>query len=239
MPYAERKGDEKRGRNIRVVQIRWLDPLLRMAPSLSPRRIIIIDAADDLEVGAANALLKSLEEPPAHTSFFLISHAPGRLLPTIRSRCRVLRFAPLGDVELREVLRDHMPRADPAELDTLAAAGAGRPGKALAFAGLDFAAIDQALADIAQTGDHDNAVRAALAAQLSLKSALPRYEAFLKRAPEYVAAHARTRTGAQLERALDIYAEISQIAATAPIHNLDPQSAVFEICGLVAGLAPR
>ena len=53
----------------------------------------MIDSADDLEASAANALLKMLEEPPANTLFFLVSHAPGRLLPTIRSRCRRLDFA--------------------------------------------------------------------------------------------------------------------------------------------------
>jgi hypothetical protein len=60
---------------------------------LGSRRAIIIDPADDLETSAVNALLKSLEEPPAGTYFLLVTHRLGRLLPTIRSRCRILRFA--------------------------------------------------------------------------------------------------------------------------------------------------
>ena len=55
---------------------------------MSPWRVAIIDSVDDLETSGANALLKMLEEPPPNTLFFLVSHAPGRLLPTIRSRCR-------------------------------------------------------------------------------------------------------------------------------------------------------
>jgi len=61
---------------------------------------VIVDAAEDMNVAAANALLKLLEEPPALVAFFLVSHAPGRLLPTIRSRCRRLEFALLDDADL-------------------------------------------------------------------------------------------------------------------------------------------
>jgi DNA polymerase-3 subunit delta' len=79
---------------------------------------VIIDPADDLETGAVNALLKSLEEPPAGTFFLLVAHRIGRLLPTIRSRCRILRFAPLeaGQVDLvlsRAAPRPMPPRAPP------------------------------------------------------------------------------------------------------------------------------
>ena len=80
-------------RNISVDQVRSLGELLAVTPSMSPWRAIVIDAVDDLEASAANALLKMLEEPPANTIFFLVSHAPGRLLPTIRSRCRRLELS--------------------------------------------------------------------------------------------------------------------------------------------------
>ncbi|OYW86833.1 MAG: DNA polymerase III subunit delta', partial [Sphingobium sp. 32-64-5] len=80
-------------RNISIDQVRGLSRLLSTAPSISRRRVILIDSADDLERNAANALLKSLEEPPANVVFLLVSHAPSRLLPTIRSRCRLLRLS--------------------------------------------------------------------------------------------------------------------------------------------------
>src|SRR3546814_9971580 len=82
----ERTGDRAAG--ISIDQVRALQPLLQSTPALSPWRAIIVDSIDDLARAAANALLKSLEEPPPATIFLLVSHAPGRLLPTIRSRCR-------------------------------------------------------------------------------------------------------------------------------------------------------
>lgn len=69
-------------------------------------RVIIVDAADDLNLTAANALLKRLEEPPSRTLFLLISHAPGRLLPTIRSRCRRLELAPLEMADVKKVIAE-------------------------------------------------------------------------------------------------------------------------------------
>lgn len=228
---------EKRARNISVEQVRAMSATFSLAPSHSPRRIVVIDAIEDMERAAANALLKSLEEPPSGTIFFLISHMPGRLLPTVRSRCRVLRFSPLSDADMRAVLRAELPEAEPDEIIALIAAAEGSPGKALALAGLRMDEIDAALAAIARTGDPSNAARSALASQLALKAALPRYEAFLRRAPGFIANQARTRQGTGLRDAVELYQRANELAATAPLHNLDPQSAVFELCGLVAGLA--
>src|SRR3546814_19015254 len=66
-------------------------------------------AVDDLETDGANALLKTLEEPPARTLFLLVSHSPGRLLPTIRSRCRTLRFQPVARDVMTAWLHDLRP----------------------------------------------------------------------------------------------------------------------------------
>lgn len=74
------------------------------AMSAGGRRVVIVDAADDLNRNAANALLKLLEEPPAGATLLLVSHQPARLLPTIRSRCRVLRLASLAPDALREAV---------------------------------------------------------------------------------------------------------------------------------------
>ena len=91
---ADKPGQDL-ARSIPIAQVRSLQPLFAVTPSMSSRRVIVIDAIDDLERAGANALLKNLEEPPQGTIFLLISHAPGRLLPTIRSRCRLLRFESL------------------------------------------------------------------------------------------------------------------------------------------------
>lgn len=239
LPLDERKGDEALGRNIKVLQIRWLDRILSVAPSLSPRRAIVIDAADDMERGAANALLKSLEEPPAGTVFFLVSHMPGRLLPTIRSRCRTLRFAPLSDEHMRVVLRRELPEADPIELDALVKAGEGAPGQALRFAGLDIGALDTALETMARTGDPSNMIRITTAKSLALKAAQPRYEAFLERAPAFIAARAKNRRGAALDQALDLWSKARDLAGGAIGLSLDPQATAFQLGSYVAALSEK
>jgi DNA polymerase-3 subunit delta' len=237
LPLDERKGDEALGRNIKVLQIRWLDRVLSVAPSLSQRRAIIIDAADDMERGAANALLKSLEEPPAGTVFFLVSHMPGRLLPTIRSRCRTLRFAPLSDEQMGVVLRRELPEASGAELEALIGAGEGAPGQALRFAGLDIGALDTALETMARTGDRSNSVRSATAKSLALKAAQPRYEAFLERVPAFITAQARHRRGPALDQALDLWGKARDLAGGAIGRSLDPQATAFQLGSYVAALA--
>ena len=79
-----------------VDDIRKLNRFFGLSATDGGRRVVIVDAADDMNVSAANALLKMLEEPPARTTMLLISHQPSRLLPTIRSRCRTLRLSPLS-----------------------------------------------------------------------------------------------------------------------------------------------
>jgi len=88
-----------------IAPVRALIPFFAQTASEEGDRVCIIDAADNLNVSAANALLKLLEEPPENTVFLLISHNPGRLLPTIRSRCRQLRFGRLSADELDAVAR--------------------------------------------------------------------------------------------------------------------------------------
>lgn len=239
--YAELSPIEKDGvtaRNISVDQVRGLQRLIQSAPSLSPRRVVVIDSVDDLERGAANALLKSLEEPPADMIFLLVSHAPGRLLPTIRSRCRSLRFDPLDDAAMRSVLSANDAALSPQEMDALVRAGEGSPGQALRYAGLNLFEIEKALSELAARGDTGNGQRLALAKALALKSAKPRYEAFLERAPAFIAQAARTRHGLALGQALDHWEQARHLAGGAIILSLDPAAVAFELAGHVAALAP-
>jgi DNA polymerase-3 subunit delta' len=84
--------DGKARRGIPVDEARTLPEFFSKSPAAAPYRVAIVDTADDLNVFGANAVLKTLEEPPARGVLFLISHAPGGLLATIRSRCRRLRL---------------------------------------------------------------------------------------------------------------------------------------------------
>ena len=235
-PRADRDPDIERARNISIGQIRSLHSLLDTTPSLSSWRAVLIDAVDDLEGPAANALLKSLEEPPARTIFLLVSHNPGRLLPTIRSRCRKLRFQPLGDDVMTSAIRQAMPEIDEAELAALVAVGEGAPGRALRYAGVGIGELDGEIGALIAEGDVDNARRSALAQSLALKKTLPRYEAFLQRAPRAAARHARGLDGAELDRAIRVWEDIRSLARIAPRAALDQKSTAFALAGMLASL---
>lgn len=91
-------------------------------------RVVIVDSIDDMQAAGANALLKLLEEPPPRSVMFLISHQPARLLPTIRSRCRHLRCAPLGPDDLARALQ--ATGMDISASDALSVLAAGSVGEA-------------------------------------------------------------------------------------------------------------
>ena len=93
--------DKRFAASIPVDEVRRLRQFLSLSAERSAWRIVIVDSADELHNSAANALLKSLEEPPPRTIFLLITAEPGRLLPTIRSRCRVLTLDALNAADLR------------------------------------------------------------------------------------------------------------------------------------------
>ena len=223
-------------RSITVDQIRGLQQSLTTRPGLSNRRAIIIDAADDLERGGANALLKSLEEPPVGTFFFLISHASDRLLPTIRSRCQILRFEALSDADMANVLHRAVPEVSADEVQSLIRLGNGTPGQALDFLGLDLKEIEDAMTSILRTGDRDNALRSGLADRLSLKAAQPRYEAFLRRAPSLIAEYTRQLDATQVRNGVAAWEAASGLAARAIALSLDKQSVVFQMGSLLASI---
>lgn len=233
------KPDEDLARSITIAQVRGLGAMFATAPAMGARRVVVIDSIDDLERGGANALLKNLEEPPAGTVFLLVSHAPGRLLPTIRSRCRLLRFGRLDRSDMAAVLARAMPEMAEAERASLVDAGDGSPGRALRYAGLDVAGLDAALSALLTGGDPGNALRSRLARELSGKAAQARYAAFLDRAVSIVAEAARSRSGSALAAALDAHAAARDLAGAALGLSLDPAATVFELAGIVAGLARR
>lgn len=120
-------------RNISVDQARDLPDFFAKSPSQARYRVAIIDAADDLNLNAANALLKVLEEPPERGVLLLITHAPGRLLATIRSRCRRLAFPAWSEARLAELVARRTGVVGEAGRRAAAMAG-GSPGRALSLA---------------------------------------------------------------------------------------------------------
>jgi DNA polymerase III subunit delta' len=226
-------------RSITIDQVRKLQASLTTRPGLAEKRAIIIDAADDLERGGSNALLKSLEEPPVGTYFLLVSHASDRLLPTIRSRCQMLRFEPLGDNDMAAALSAAAPEATSEDIAALVRTGNGAPGQAIDFLGLDLGKLEDAMTSIMRSGDKNNALRTMLAEQLSLKAAQPRYEAFLRRAPALIAETARQNNAADALPATEAWRAASSLAGRAVALSLDKQSVVLQIGSLLASLQPH
>ena len=122
---------------ISVDEVRRMKSFFALSAADGGRRVAIIDSLDELNTAAANALLKLLEEPPARVTLLLVAHQPARLLPTIRSRCRELRLAPLGPDDLAAALIAAGGTVTPGEAQSLAQLSAGSVGEAFRLTNLD------------------------------------------------------------------------------------------------------
>jgi DNA polymerase-3 subunit delta' len=134
---------------ITVDEVRKLKGFFGMSAADGGKRVVIVDTADDMNVNAANALLKLLEEPPGEAYILLNSHQPSKLLPTIRSRCRELRCGPLGPDEIASALAAAGTEAIDAHALTELAGGS--VGEALALHNLEGLKLYQGLVNIAAT----------------------------------------------------------------------------------------
>ncbi|MBF0583440.1 MAG: DNA polymerase III subunit delta' [Magnetococcales bacterium] len=117
---------------IGVDQVRQLTAFFALTPMEAPWKVAIMDDAASMNEAAANALLKTLEEPPSRSLLILVTRQPGKLLPTIRSRCLKTRFSPLASAALQRILAT-LTTLDAATLQEVMAAGRGNVGRILAF----------------------------------------------------------------------------------------------------------
>jgi DNA polymerase-3 subunit delta' len=134
---VERAYDPRRKRlrgEIVVDDAREIGMFLRLTPAEGGWRVVIVDGADEMNRNAANSLLKILEEPPRRTLLILVAHSAGRLLPTIRSRCRHVTLSPLPDFVVRDLLARYCPDLDHKEAEAVAALAEGSIGRALELA---------------------------------------------------------------------------------------------------------
>ena len=136
-------------REILVEEVRRLNEFFSKSPASAPYRVAIVDAADDLNRNAANALLKTLEEPPPRGVILLVCHAPGRLIRTIRSRCRTLKLAPLPATAVADFV-SRRTDADAESALRLARMSGGAPGRALALASEGALELDDAARALVQ-----------------------------------------------------------------------------------------
>lgn len=222
----ERLGEDGKVRKvIPVDEARRLPEFFSQSPAASPYRVAIIDAVDDLNVNAANAVLKTLEEPPERGVLLLVSHAPGRLLPTIRSRCRRLAFPPLAEDQVAAIL-DQRAGLSTEEGVRLARMAKGAPGLALRLAAAGALEVDQTAHDILRSLPRtDDAALLALVDRFRGAEGQERFELLFDRLAEQVHAMATGQALAGEGIALDRWAQawdvLTRLPREAEALNLD------------------
>jgi DNA polymerase-3 subunit delta' len=222
-----------------VDEVRKLAGFFGMTSGAGGWRVAIVDTADDLNDNAANALLKLLEEPPSDSMLLLLSHRPGRLLPTIRSRCQRLDLRPLDDLAMDTVLARMLPDMGATERASLARLSGGSPGAALTLAtgdGAELAAEADRLIDQARAPD--------LLALLALgekiwriRDGLGQFGGFLA---EALAARIRARAhsgAAGLDRWVQALGRLEQAFGRATGLNLEPRQTVLSAARDIAATA--
>jgi DNA polymerase-3 subunit delta' len=246
--------------NIPVDEVRRLRSFLAHRAAGDGWRVVIVDEANELNVNAANALLKSLEEPPTRTVFLLVSSAPGRLLPTIRSRTRTLALSPLGERDLRAAAVRALTAAEmppPTEtqwapLERLADGSAGRLLSLLGSGGIEQEVRVTKLLSLLPKVDW-RAVHA-LSDELQPIAAQPRFELFFELlldalsrliraaatgegAPEDKALAARLMGEARLASFAALWERIAREKADTLALNLDRKSLILESVARLASAA--
>lgn len=213
----------KQKKSISVDQARDLPEFFSKSPSQARRRVAIVDSADDLNVNAANALLKILEEPPADGVLFLISHSPGRLLPTIRSRCRRLSFAPWPDAELEALVRRRTGEEGDVARAAAAMAG-GSPGQALNLASAQSLEADRLARGWIEHGVTDRAEVLALADGFRGAEGQARFERIMERLIAVVGQ--RAREGGQGARWAELWSRLLELPERVAGLNMDRADAL-------------
>lgn len=232
----ERETDDgKARRNIPVDEARRLPEFFSKAPASAPYRVAIIDAADDLNVNAANAVLKTLEEPPERGVLFLVSHAPGRLLPTIRSRCRKLAFPAWSEARTAAFVTEQTGIAG-ADAERLAQMAKGAPGRALELAKSGALDIDNTAHQILRKLPLvDEAQALALADGFRGAEGQHRFNLLIERLADQVHAMAMTSVNSgesgRLDRWAQVWSRLAALPGEAEAINLDRTDAFFTVLG--------
>ncbi len=232
--------DKKFYTEIRVDEVREVIAKIHRASGTGGWRIVIVDCAEDLNRSSANALLKLIEEPPERALFLLVSHQPGRILPTIRSRCRKLLLQPLQTGEVVAALRATPDFAD-APQDRLEAAAQGAHGsvrealRLLSGEGLaleaTFKALFGRLPQVEWSAVH------ALADRLRGRENAAAYEAFLRALWRFIDARVKARAGegaAAVAGFAKAWEEIVEAARETDVFNFDRRALIVTIFELLA-----
>lgn len=220
---------------IRVEDVRDLRDSLHHTRGRAGHRVAIIDSIDDCNANAANALLKTLEEPPADTIFLLVSHRPGSLLPTIKSRCHNLALRPVGPDNVRALLIEHDPSLGQAELDRAIALAGGRPRRAFETLALEPESVLGALQSwLGNPARHPAAVSMQLADALGADTQSPELSFAREMLADWMADEARNaamqpQARIRLASANELWDKAHALFAEADAINLDMKQTLVAI----------
>lgn len=211
-----------------VEEVRKLSSFFGMTSGAGGWRVAIIDTADDMNDAAANALLKTLEEPPARAMILVLSNNPGRLVSTIRSRCQRLDLRPLSESEMEAALKKKLPDLDDEERASLARLSGGSIGTALVLAeGEGVALAREADRLIESTGHPDIPALLALGDKLARATdGLETFGVFLANAlSDRIRAKGEVG-GARLDRWIEASERVRSKFARSSALYLDPRQTV-------------
>jgi len=222
-------------------------------------RVAIVDAADEMNSNAANALLKILEEPPEKSILFLVAHSPGKLLPTIRSRCRALKLQTLSEESVQAVLAGRYPDLGSEELLALSRLAEGAPGRAIGLVKQDGVALYRQMGSlIAEIPRLNTPAVHQLAGQLAGVKADAQYRLFIQiflgwlerlirqRATNIMVADVMVGESAQIERIstlagvdrwLDLWEKMTRLVTRADAVNLDRKQIIVTLFTSLAATA--
>lgn len=239
----ERAINEQTGKHytvIRVDDVRRTTAFFGSTAGEGGWRIAIVDAVDDLQREGANALLKVLEEPPQRSLLLLISNAPGRELPTIRSRCRRLLLRPLAAEDVAHAVAQATDRdASDDEVRTAAEASEGSVGRALNLLDATALLLRQKVLDLlAQLPDPDP--RALHAIGDAIGGSDPKtLETFMDLINGWLSARLAEATQGKIQkvRLAEAWEQVNRAARDVEIYNLERKPLVFTVFGALAETA--
>ena len=263
---VEKSYDDKRKRfrdEIVVADVRAIASFMRLTSSEGGWRVVVVDSADEMNLIAANAILKILEEPPDKSLLLLVSHSPSRLLPTIRSRCRALAMRPLAEDTALALLSRHRPGLAPLEAAALARLAEGSPGRALRLADAGGLALYGEIVGLLAGGGLDVAALHGLAERVARPNARDAYGALMELLSQWITGLVRlgaTRASADeiahkaviegegavierllarasLEQWIEVWEKIGRLVADVERVNLDRKQVVITAFSALAAAA--
>ncbi len=234
----ERLFDEKKeeyAKEISVEQTRAIAEFLSLTPGEGAWRVVLVDGADSMNVNAANAILKILEEPPPQTVIILVAHQAGRLLPTIRSRCRQLKVQPLSAEDFSYILRRQLPDLSREAIQKLGEISDYSPGLAIELYGQGALDMEEMLALILHELPaiaHGRVL--AMADQIGSGKQHQNWQLFSRLALHWMATQARITGSSHWAEG---WQQTSQTFATCEARHLDYKSAVISFFHSLASKA--